>query len=139
VPYMSSLDGAGAAAMIEALPPDMAVGVMMNTPDSRAQEVLAHTKNRALKERVANRATMHIQACDVTMDEVEEGGGGGAGGGGGGSPGFHAVVAGERLSLKLVAREQGGTRIVHGGAHLSASCHAPGTTVGLCTLNQVDT
>jgi hypothetical protein len=49
VPYMASLDGAGAAAMIEALPPDMAVGVMMNTPDDRAREVLAHTKNRALE------------------------------------------------------------------------------------------
>ena len=118
VPYMASLDGAGAAAMIEALPPDMAVGVMMNTPDSRAQEVLQHTKNRALKERVANRATMAVDACDVVFEpyvNAREG---------------YAGVAGETLRFKVVAREQGGTRIMHGGAHLSASSHASNATSG---------
>jgi len=60
VPYMSSLDGAGAAAMIEAMPADMAVGVMMCTPDARAHAVLQHTKNRALKERVAGAYTRPV-------------------------------------------------------------------------------
>jgi filamin len=101
VPYMSSLDAAGAAAMIEAMPPDMAVGVMMCTPDTRAHEVLQHTKNRALKERVANRATINILACDVQGDG--DGDSSSAAGGG--------AVAGERAAFRVIAREQGGTRI----------------------------
>ena len=113
VPYMASLDAAGAAAMIEALPPDMAVGVMMNTPDDRAREVLAHTKNRSLKERVANRATMALEACDVDL-RGENG------------ANFRAV-AGERFTFKVISRESGGTRINHGGAHLTAIIHPPGT------------
>ena len=73
VPYMASLDGAGAAAMIEAMPADMAVGVMMNTPETRAKEVLAHTKNTALKERVTNRATMYMPACDIVLPKDDDG------------------------------------------------------------------
>ena len=114
VPYMASLDAAGAAAMIEALPPDMAVGVMMNTPDDRAREVLAHTKNRSLKERVANRATMALEACDVDLRDGESG-----------EKKFRAV-AGERFTFKVISRESGGTRINHGGAHLTAIIHPPG-------------
>ena len=102
----SEPDAAGAAAMIEALPPDMAVGVMMNTPDDRAREVLAHTKNRSLKERVANRATMALEACDVDLRDES-------------GANFRAI-AGERFTFKVISRESGGTRINHGGAHLTA-------------------
>jgi hypothetical protein len=50
VPYMHSLDAAGAAAMIESMPPDMAVGVMMNTPEvsnshpPHSTSLIAHTR-----------------------------------------------------------------------------------------------
>ena len=121
---MASLDGAGAAAMIEALPPDMAVGVMMNTPDDRAREVLAHTKNRALKERVANRATMALEACDVDLRD---------------DTGANAKpVAGERFTFKLISRESGGTRINHGGAHLTATIHPPGGKKRAVTQGSAD-
>ena len=59
-PYMSSLDAAGAAAMLEAIPPDMAVGVMMNTPEDRASEILARasrTVARAARDRAASAAS----------------------------------------------------------------------------------
>ena len=57
--------------MLEAIPPDMAVGVMMNTPEDRASEILARTKNSALKERVANRANLHVPSCDVEFPDEE--------------------------------------------------------------------
>ena len=57
--------------MLEAIPPDMAVGVMMNTPEDRANEILARTKNSALKERVANRANLHVPSCDVEFPTEE--------------------------------------------------------------------
>ena len=133
VPYMTSLDAAGAAAMIEAMPPDMAVGVMMNTPEDRAAEILARTKNSALKERVANRANLHVPSCDVvfpTEDSI-------------GSPRSSMnehdqpeastsekstrtkrAIAGEHYALKVLAREGGGARITHGGARLVAALRA---------------
>ena len=93
VPYMASLDGAGAAAMIEAMPADMAVGVMMNTPETRAKEVLAHTKNTALKERVTNRATMYMPACDIVLPKDDDGR-------------TIAARAGEKYAIQVVARER---------------------------------
>jgi hypothetical protein len=50
---------------------------------------------------VANRATINILACDVQGDGAE------------------AAAAGERAAFRVIAREQGGTRIHHGGAFLS--------------------
>ena len=117
VPYMASLDGAGAAAMIEAMPADMAVGVMMNTPEARAKEVLAHTKNTALKERVANRATMYMPVCDIVLPQDDDGR-------------TIAARAGEKYAFQVVAREGGGTKIAHGGSHLAASIHPPGAVGG---------
>ena len=144
VPYMASLDAAGAAAMLEAIPPDMAVGVMMNTPEDRANEILARTKNSALKERVANRANLHVPSCDVEFpteeaprDEtsrVDD------------SETFEnrpstsfsrdkkstdtvlrtrRAIAGEPYAFKVLAREGGGARITHGGARLAAALRAP--------------
>ena len=117
VPYMASLDGAGAAAMIEAMPADMAVGVMMNTPETRAKEVLAHTKNTALKERVTNRATMYMPACDIVLPKDDDGR-------------TIAARAGEKYAIQVVARESGGTKIAHGGSHLAAAIHPPGASGG---------
>ena len=144
VPYMASLDAAGAAAMLEAIPPDVAVGVMMNTPEDRANEILARTKNSALKERVANRANLHVPSCDVEFpteeaprDEtsrVDD------------SETFEnrpstsfsrdkkstdtvlrtrRAIAGEPYAFKVLAREGGGARITHGGARLVAALRAP--------------
>ena len=115
VPYMSSLDAAGAAAMIEALPSDMAVGVMMNTPEDRARDVLAHTKNARLKERVANRANVNVEACDVKFPKRPEN-----------AKIIVPARAGEAYAFEIVARESGGTRITHGGSKIAASVFPPG-------------
>ena len=42
-------------------------------PETRAAEVLAHTKNTALKERVTNRATMYMPACDIVLPKDDDG------------------------------------------------------------------
>ena len=154
-PYMSSLDAAGAAAMLEAIPPDMAVGVMMNTPEDRASEILARTKNSALKERVANRANLHVPSCDVEFpeDDAPSGGGGDetvatraravdarddgvpnatpstSGRSQTQTPArttkIKRATAGEPYTFKVLAREGGGARITHGGARLAAALRAP--------------
>ena len=146
VPYMSSLDAAGAAAMLEAIPPDMAVGVMMNTSEDRANEILARTKNSALKERVANRTNLHVPSCDVEFPTEED-----APRRGGDETAASArvadddvpnqpstsgrsrkppvrtkrAIAGELYAFKVLARERGGARITHGGARLAAALRAP--------------
>ena len=85
----------------------MAVGVMMNTPEDRAKEVLAHTKNTALKERVTNRATMYMPACDIVLPKDDDGR-------------TIAARAGEKYAIQVVARESGGRENrAHGGARTS--------------------
>ena len=43
VPYVSGMDNSQAAALLESLPQDMAVGIMMCTPEERANEIMEHT------------------------------------------------------------------------------------------------
>ena len=75
-------------------------------------------------ERVANRATMALEACDVDLRD---------------DTGANAKpVAGERFTFKLISRESGGTRINHGGAHLTATIHPPGGKKRAVTQGSAD-
>ena len=65
VPYVSAMDDSQAATLLEGLPADMAVGVMMCTPEERAKEIMSHTRRRDLKERIANKSLIHLDACTI--------------------------------------------------------------------------
>lgn len=66
VPYVSAMENTQAAALLESLPTDMAVGIMMCTPDERAHEIMEHTRRRDLKDRVANKSLIHLDACTIS-------------------------------------------------------------------------
>ena len=106
VPYVSAMDDSQAAALLESIPSDIAVGVMMCTPEERSKEIMTHTRRRDLKERMANKSTLFLDACTVTN--------------------LRDAVAGESSVFILEARERGGNRIKFGGAHLQVSTKALG-------------
>ena len=109
VPYVSAMDDSQAAALLESIPADMAVGVMMCTSEERANEIMTHTRRRDLKERVANKALINLEACTITN--------------------LRGTIAGESSQFILEARERGGNRITFGGARLTVStklASAPG-------------
>lgn len=114
VPYVSAMENTQAAALLESLPTDMAVGIMMCTPDERAHEIMEHTRRRDLKDRVANKSLIHLDACTISN--------------------IRGAIVGEQSSFILESRERGGNKIPFGGAALSVStklASAPGPGVEL--------
>lgn len=112
VPYLSAMDDSQAASLLESLPTDMAVGIMMCTPEERSNAIMKHTRRRDLKERVANKSLIHLEACTIVN--------------------LRGAIVGEQSSFILEARERGGNRIPYGGAALSVStklASAPGPGV----------
>ena len=106
VPYVSAMDDSQAAALLESIPSDIAVGVMMCTPEERSNEIMTHTRRRDLKERMANKSTLHLDACTITN--------------------LRDAIAGESSVFILESRERGGNRIKFGGARLQVSTKALG-------------
>jgi len=118
VPYVSAMDDSQAATLLEGLPADMAVGVMMCTPEERAKEIMSHTRRRDLKERIANKSLIHLDACTIVN--------------------LRGAVAGESSSFILEARERGGNRITFGGGRLTVATKlfsAPGPGVEQGTVH----
>ena len=118
VPYVSGMDNSQAAALLESLPQDMAVGIMMCTPEERANEIMEHTRRRDLKERVENKSLIHLDACTIVN--------------------LRGAVAGESSTFILEARERGGNRIKFGGGHLTVSTklwNAPGPGIEVGTVH----
>jgi len=106
VPYVSAMDDSQAAALLESMPSDIAVGVMMCTTDERANQIMTHTRRRDLKERMANKSTLYLDACTATN--------------------VRDAIAGESSTFILESRERGGNRIKFGGARLTVATKALG-------------
>merc|ERR1719329_827951 len=91
---------------------------MMCTPEERAKEIMSHTRRRDLKERIANKSLIHLDACTIVN--------------------LRGAVAGESSSFILEARERGGNRITFGGGRLTVATKlfsAPGPGVEQGTVH----